>query len=95
MFKFNSFFSKINIFLLDLFEKSDSVDFSYTICLGLELSEKIKEYFRLIGKLIVKALLENVTINLCFNKIIYKIILNEKVTFDDLIFINKPVKYLT
>lgn len=43
------------------------------------------------GYLIAKALLENVTVNLCFNKIIYKILLSEKVAFEDLIFINKPV----
>jgi len=57
----------------------------------VELFDKIKDYFRLIGKLISKALLENITINLCFNKLIYKIILSEKITFEDLIFINKPV----
>lgn len=46
------------------------------------------------GYLIAKALLENVTINLCFNKIIYKILLNELITFEDLIFINKPVNLI-
>ncbi len=43
------------------------------------------------GYLIAKAFLENVTINLCFNKLIYKIILSEKISIEDLIFINKPV----
>jgi hypothetical protein len=33
------------------------------------------------------------TVNTCFNKLIYKMILEEKVTLDDLIFINKPVSY--
>jgi hypothetical protein len=45
-----------------------------------------------LGKIIAKALLDNLTINACFNKLIYKIILEEKVIFDDLIFIDKPVK---
>jgi len=75
-----------------LFEKSDSTDFSYIVPLGLECTDKVKDYFRLIGKLIAKALLENVTINLCFNKLIYKIILSEITTFEDLMFINKPVR---
>lgn len=65
------------------------------ICQDLEVTDKVKNYFGLIGKLIAKALLENITINLCFNKLIYKILLNEKVTFDDLIFINKPVRVLS
>jgi hypothetical protein len=43
------------------------------------------------GYLIAKAFLENVTINLCFNKLIYKIIMSEKIAIEDLIFINKPV----
>ena len=46
------------------------------------------EYFKFIGKLIAKALLENLTINLCFNKLIYKILLDEKITVDDLVFID-------
>ena len=38
-----------------------------------------------------KALLDNITINICFNKIIYKLILHEEVTFDDLVFIDTPL----
>ena len=68
------------------------MDFSYTISSALNITNKIEDYFRLIGKLIAKAFLENITINLCFNKLIYKLILNEHISFDDLIFINKPVK---
>jgi E3 ubiquitin-protein ligase HUWE1 len=49
------------------------------------------EYFSFIGKLISKALLDNITLNLCFNKIIYKIILDEQIKFEDLIFIDKPL----
>lgn len=47
-----------------------------------------------IGKIIAKALLDNLTINTCFNKIIYKMLLNEKISLDDLVFIDKPVKHL-
>ena len=35
-----------------------------------------------------KALMQNVTINICLNKLIYKMILNEKIEFDDLAFID-------
>lgn len=46
-----------------------------------------------LGKIIAKALLDNLTINACFNKLIYKMILSESVTLDDLVFIDKPVNY--
>jgi hypothetical protein len=49
------------------------------------------DIFFFIGKIIAKALLDNLTINACFNKLIYKILLEEKIIFDDLIFIDKPV----
>ncbi len=35
-----------------------------------------------------KALMQNVTINICLNKLIYKMILNEKIEFEDLAFID-------
>lgn len=72
---------------------SDNSEVSYIVNLGINLSSNAKLY-RFIGKLIAKALIDNIAINLCFNKIIYKLILNEKVTFDDLVFIDKQVSYL-
>jgi hypothetical protein len=51
------------------------------------------DLFSFIGKLIAKGLLDNLTINACLNKMIYKMILDEKIILDDLIFIDKPVKY--
>ncbi len=47
-----------------------------------------------IGKIIAKALIDNLTINTCFNKIIYKMLLNENIALDDLVFIDKPVRKL-
>ena len=38
-----------------------------------------------------KALLDNITLNVCFNKIIYKMILQEKIDFEDLVFIDTPL----
>ncbi len=39
-----------------------------------------------------KALLDNLTINACFNKLLYKMILDELITLEDLVFIDKPVR---
>jgi hypothetical protein len=50
------------------------------------------QYFSFLGQLIAKALIDNITINLCLNKIFYKLILNEEITYNDLIFIDKTVR---
>jgi hypothetical protein len=73
---------------LNLFHISDSQEFSYIINPFLKNTNKNLEYFNFIGKLIGKALLDNITINICFNKLIYKLILEEEITFDDLVFID-------
>ena len=76
---------------LNLFIVSDSQDFSYLINPFLKKTNKNLEYFNFIGKLIAKALLDNITINICFNKLIYKLILEEEITFEDLVFIDTPL----
>ena len=76
---------------LNLFIVSDSQDFSYLINPFLKKTNKNLEYFNFIGKLIGKALLDNITINICFNKLIYKLILEEEITFEDLVFIDTPL----
>ncbi len=73
---------------LNLFHVSDSQEFSYIINPFLKSTNRNLEYFNFIGKLIGKALLDNITINICFNKLIYKLILEEEITFDDLVFID-------
>ena len=76
---------------LNLFHISDSQEFSYIINPFLKNTNKNLEYFNFIGKLIGKALLDNITINICFNKLIYKLILEEEITFEDLVFIDTPL----
>ena len=76
---------------LKLFVVSDSNDFSYIINPFLKHTKDNFKYFTFIGKLLGKALLDNITINVCFNKLIYKMILQEEITFDDLIFIDNPL----
>jgi hypothetical protein len=69
---------------LNLFEKSDCDEYSYVPSKNLINDEKTLKYFKFIGILISKALIDNITINLCFNKIIYKLLINEKILFEDL-----------
>ena len=52
--------------------------------------ENLDKYY-FIGRILAKALLENLTVNCCFNKVIYQLILGEKIEFNDLIFIDKPL----
>jgi len=74
-----------------LFEKSDSEEYSFRISKYINPSIETLDIMFFIGKIISKALLDNLTINACFNKLIYKMILNEKISLDDLVFIDKPV----
>jgi hypothetical protein len=84
--------SKTNwVFILDLFELSETDDFSYKIHKNCQPIIENLDIFHFIGKIIAKALLDNLTINACFNKIIYKMLLEEEIKLDDLVFIDKPV----
>ena len=75
---------------MKLFEKADTNEFSLKIYQNIDYySEKNREIFNFIGKILAKSLLENLTINTCFNKYIYKVILDEPVDFSDYIFINQ------
>lgn len=76
---------------LHLFEKAETDEFSLKINSKLEPTERNIQIFNFIGKLLAKALLENLTINTCFNKYIYKIILEEPIEFQDLAFIDHPL----
>jgi E3 ubiquitin-protein ligase HUWE1 len=70
---------------------SDSNEFSYNINPMLKHTKENFSYFNFIGKLIGKALFDNITINICFNKLIYKMILQEEIILDDLLFIDNPL----
>ena len=76
---------------MNLFLSSDSKDFSYTINPTLLETKVNLSYFEFIGTILGKALIDNITINLCFNKIIYKLIVNDPITYDDLLFIDSPL----
>ena len=85
---FTTIFQTLEADKLKLFIISDSNEFSYIINPLLFHNKENFEYFAFIGKLIAKALLDNITVNICFNKIIYKMILQEEINFNDLIFID-------
>ena len=92
---FRDFFTNIFQILegdqLKLFIKSESNDFSYILNPFLFQNEENFSYCRLIGLLLGKAIIQNITINICFNKLIYKMILCEKIEFEDLMFIDSQL----
>ena len=88
---FTTIFKSLESDKLKLFVVSDSNDFSYIINPFLKHTKDNFKYFSFIGKLLGKALLDNVTINVCFNKLIYKMILQEDIVFEDLTFIDNPL----
>ena len=85
---FSNIFKVLESDNLKLFVKSETKEFSYNINPFLLHNEENFKYLKLVGILIAKALMQNVTINICLNKIIYKMILQEKIEFEDLAFID-------
>ena len=85
---FSNIFKVLESDNLKLFVKSETKEFSYIINPFLIQNEENYKYLKLIGILMAKALMQNVTINICLNKLIYKMILQEKIEFDDLAFID-------
>ena len=76
---------------LKLFIPGESSEFTYILNPFLMQTEENFQYCRLIGLLLAKAVHQNITINICFNKLIYKIILCEKIEFEYLIFIDSQL----
>ena len=88
---FTTVFKALENQATNLFVVSDTEQFSYNINPFLMTSQNNLRFFTFIGKMIGKAMLDNITINLCLNKIVYKMILNEKIEGEDLIFIDSPL----
>ncbi len=88
---FTTIFQTLEGEKLKLFVVSDTDEFSYIINPFLSHKKDNFDYFTFIGKLIVKALFDNITVNICFNKLIYKMILQEKISYNDLVFIDSPL----
>ena len=88
---FTTIFQTLESEKLKLFLVSDTNEFSYIVNPFLSHKQDNFDYFIFIGQLIVKALFENITVNICFNKLIYKMILQEEINFKDLVFIDNPL----
>ena len=68
-----------------IFEKSECDEISYVFNKNLnEQSSWVEKYLCFIGKLMAKSIIDNITINLIFNILIYKLILEEEIKFEDL-----------
>ena len=74
-----------------LFTKADTSDFSLKIYNDKNYDKNKLKIFDFIGKIFVIALLNDLTINSCFNIYIYKIILDEPVEIEDLVFIDNEI----
>ena len=74
-----------------MFIKAETNDYSIKVYNDKNFSKNKLKIFEFIGKIFVLALLNNLTINSCFNIYIYKIILDEPVEIKDLIFIDSEI----
>ena len=74
-----------------LFTKADTSDFSLKVFNTKNIDKKKMDIFNFIGKIFALALLDELTINSCFNIYIYKIILDEPVSIKDLVFIDSEI----
>ena len=72
-----------------LFELSDTEEVSYIVKKNISNEQKNLDKYFFIGKVLAKALMENLTVNCCFNKVIYQLILGEKIEFKDFIIRSK------
>jgi E3 ubiquitin-protein ligase HUWE1 len=74
-----------------LFERSDIDEIGYLLKQDLNPSQDVLKKYFFIGKVLAKALLENLTVNCCFNKVVYQLILGETIQLNDLVFIDRPL----
>ena len=74
-----------------LFTKADTKDYSIKVYNDKNYSKNKLKIFEFIGKIFVLALLNDLTINSCFNIYIYKIILDEPVELEELFFIDSEI----
>ena len=68
-----------------IFERAECDEISYVFNKNLnEDSYWVEKYLFFLGKLMAKSIIDNITINLSFNILIYKLILEEDIKFEDL-----------
>ena len=74
----------------DLFEKTENDEISYIFSHNQITSTK-KSYYEFIGTIIARALTQGLTVNCLLNSIIYKIILQEEIKLNDIMFIDRQL----
>ena len=84
-------FQKILDSKTGMFQRSDTDEIGFIIKPNLYPSQELLNKYYFIGRVLAKALLENLTVNCCFNKVIYQLILGEKIQLNDLVFIDRPL----
>ena len=73
----------------ELFEMAPTSEITYKLHRDIKDNSENVEKLNFMGKIIGKALLESLTFNTCFNKVIFKIILDEEITLADMVDIDK------
>ena len=74
----------------DLFEKTENDEISYIFSQN-EITKDKKICYEFIGTIIAKALTQGLTVNCLLNSIIYKIILQEEIKLNDIVFIDRQL----
>ena len=74
----------------DLFEKTENDEISYIFSQN-QITDTKKNYYEFIGTIIARALTQGLTVNCLLNSIIYKLILQEEIKLNDLIFIDRQL----
>ena len=73
----------------ELFERTDTNEISYKLYRNIKDNNENMRKLNFIGKIMGKALLEGLAFNACFNIMIFKIILDEEITLNDMVDIDK------
>ena len=76
---------------LKLFKKCDTAEVAYYIDPASTSVTGWQEKFRLMGKIIGKALFERIPLNLCFAFPLYKVILERNINFHDVRYLDTSV----
>jgi len=74
----------------DLFEKTENDEISYIFSQN-KITDIKKTYYEFIGTIIARALTQGLTVNCLLNSIIYKIILQEEIKLNDIVFIDRQL----
>ena len=78
-----------------LFERCDTHEISYRIAEGSTQVAQWEELLQFMGKLIGKAVFDRIPLNLCFSRVLYKVILARPLELADINFLDECVLHLS